>query len=142
MNDLNSTLTSLVASATADTDALKAAAAGGELPSQNVTGAGEPKKEFSTQELVYVNNPKYQHLDFIPGSFAQDTTRAGHPYFANKIRMRIRCNCQLEGETGKCTEIVERASSDFHTFMGCTRHTAAMKKIRKAEKAVANLAKK
>lgn len=143
---MNAILNSLVESVVAEQGTVTATevtqAEAGTLPSQQVAAAhAETEKKFAARELVYVNNPKYQHLDFIPGSFAQDTTRQGHEKFANKIRMKIRCGCQLDGESEPCQEIVERATSDFHTFMGCADHTKIVKKLRKAEKDLAALRK-
>ena len=71
------------------------------------------------REQALRENPRYSHLDILEGSLIQDEN---HDYFKNKVRVKLRCGCG---------RIVERATSDLHTFKGCE---ACLKGIRKATK--------
>jgi len=60
---------------------------------------------------------KYPNLNIVEGSMTQELA---HPVYGNKRRVQVTCTCGC---------VVERATSDLHTFLGCE---ACKKTIRKA----------
>lgn len=135
---MNAILNSLVESVVAEqgqtvNETEKAAATAGTLPSQTVTTG-----THSPMETVY--QTKYKHLVIVPGSLVQDVTGA-HPTYKNKVRVKVVCNAQL-GDGPRCTEVVERATSDLHTFLGCETCKKVIRKLNKATKALAEIGRK
>lgn len=136
MNAIN-TLVNEVIAENADKSTMTAdereLAAAGALPSQTValTGAGS----HNPMEAVY--RKKYPNLEIIPGSMIQEKD---HSKFHNKIRVKVKCNCKF-GDGPRCEEVVERATSDLFTFMGCESCKKVVRKQKQAEKALLSVAK-
>lgn len=82
--------------------------------------------EFTMAEQLL--SLKYQHLQIIPGSLTQDAT---HPVYGNKRRVRVKCP--------HCPTVVERATSDLHTFKACPTCLKGVRKTAKAQKKLAEL---
>lgn len=90
---------------------------------------------MAAEEMRYRQNPKYSHLVFRVGSFVQAPESDRHPKFGVKLRALVLC----PSSTSDNMIWVERASSDFWTFMGCEAYAKIVKKQRKAEKDLAAL---
>jgi hypothetical protein len=70
---------------------------------------------------------KYPHLAIVEGSMVQE---AAHPVYKNKRRVTVKC---------ECGELVERATSDLHTFIGCEACKKSVRKMNKAAKKLAEI---
>jgi hypothetical protein len=70
---------------------------------------------------------KYPHLTIVEGSMVQEKD---HPTYKNKRRVTVRCECGV---------LVERATSDLHTFIGCEACKKSVRKLNKAAKKLAEI---
>lgn len=134
MNELNTLVNEVVAEntnkATMGTSPAEEAKAG-TLPSQTVTSGSH-----NPMEKVY--QTRYPLLAIVPGSMIQEKD---HPVYKNKVRVDVVCGVSFDGGP-KCTEVVHRATSDLHTFLGCESCKKVVRKLNKAKNALAALAAK
>ncbi len=96
------------------TQAIATAAA----PAATVTMVDVHKAELAMAEKLV--RLKYPHLKIVEGSMIQEPA---HPVYGNKRRVQVACPV--------CGALVERATSDLHTFKACAN---CMKGVRKANK--------
>ena len=90
----------------------------------NTQAEGKTTAQVIMEAGEKVLRAKYSRLNIIPGSLIQEPN---HPVYGNKRRVKVVCGCN------GCTEVVERATSDLHTFIGCE---VCKKEVRKANKAL------
>lgn len=91
----------------------------------NVKALTAIQVEFQLAERL--TKAKYSHLNIVPDSLRQELA---HPIFGNKRYVQVICQCGC---------VVDRATSDLHTFKGCQTCKKAASKAEKTGKKLAIL---